>query len=182
MVNPPPFDPLECGRVGRDLAAQPPADEARYRSAIGRLYYSLFLTARDNLRVEVQQDVHSEVIRQLRQQDRRRGDQLKELRRIRTAADYEMAAASRPDGTGSAIGVTPPLSSAATTISSRRASQAIAPLPSTAARGEPAAVQHPTVCHTPRPTLPAGSSQAPETGWAETRPNRKSRWGAPENR
>jgi hypothetical protein len=47
-----PFDPIELNGVAASLIVAG-GDEAKLRSAIGRLYYAAHLTARERLRVEV---------------------------------------------------------------------------------------------------------------------------------
>jgi len=90
VINPPAFDPRLFTDIARNLAGQQPPEEGRFRTAVGRAYYSLFLIARENLRIRVREDVHSAVIRSLRAQNRRLGDQLDQLRHYRVVADYEL--------------------------------------------------------------------------------------------
>ena len=93
MHTPPPpasFDPRRFIALARALGGAVPSDEAQLRTAIGRAYYTLFIIARDNLRIAGEEGVHAQVIYQLRRQDRRIGDQLDFLRHLRTIADYEL--------------------------------------------------------------------------------------------
>ena len=85
-----PFDPERFWRLANELA-QSPADEARLRTAVGRAYYSIFLIARDNMKIpDTTEKVHGEVIWRLRNYRRAYGDQLAKLQRWRTNADYDM--------------------------------------------------------------------------------------------
>lgn len=89
MVNPPPFDPKLFLALASELSTAG-AEERHLRTATGRAYYTVFLIARDKLRVVATRDVHTEVIRTLRARNRSWADQLDSLRRIRVAADYEL--------------------------------------------------------------------------------------------
>jgi len=89
MLNPPPFDPQRFLALANDLSASG-AEERHLRTAVGRAYYTVFLIARDKLRIVATQNVHTEVIVALRLRRQAWADQLDRLRRIRIAADYEL--------------------------------------------------------------------------------------------
>ena len=85
-----PFDPLEFLDLARSLG-QTSNDEASLRTAVGRVYYALFLVARSRIATTViGKAVHAEVIKHVKQRDRSAGDQLATLRRFRNVADYEL--------------------------------------------------------------------------------------------
>ena len=77
---------LESGRVERN--------ELKYRSAVNRAYYSVFLLAREKTKLEIEvHDVHSKVFREMSHRLIRIGKQstvmrIKELREYRQQADY----------------------------------------------------------------------------------------------
>jgi hypothetical protein len=87
---PEPLAPLAFLRVAQELARQ--EDEAALRTAIGRAYYALFLSARDKTGVTSPRAVHTEVIRAVRKRPGHRAlaDQLDALRRLRVVADYQL--------------------------------------------------------------------------------------------
>lgn len=89
MRNPPPFDPSLFLTLANELSASG-AEERHFRTAVGRAYYTVFLIARDKLRVTATQNVHTEVIVALRLRRQAWADQLDRLRRIRVAADYQL--------------------------------------------------------------------------------------------
>jgi len=84
------FDPLEFLTVAGALAAQ--SGEAEIRTAVGRVYYALFLLARERLGGAPSGSVHQQVIGSLRARSGYRivADELDRLRRLRVVADYEM--------------------------------------------------------------------------------------------
>lgn len=68
-------------------------DEAGLRTAVGRAYYAAFLVARAKTGQTGSDDIHSRVINALRRGPAWvLGGKLDSLRRLRTAADYEMSA------------------------------------------------------------------------------------------
>jgi uncharacterized protein (UPF0332 family) len=83
------FDPTEFLRVANALAEH--SDEASLRTAVGRAYYSVFLQARERLGIRGQRrHIHGLVIAGLRRVDRKVGDQLDKLEKLRGTADYEL--------------------------------------------------------------------------------------------
>lgn len=87
--DPVPFDPAQFLRVAAMIGSSE-ANEAMLRTAVGRAYYAVFLTARDRLGVVISEKVHSEVIRLLTRRDRKLGNQMFFLLNLRLAADYQM--------------------------------------------------------------------------------------------
>lgn len=81
-----PFDPQDFFPVAQQLAGA--GAEANLRSAINRAYYSVFLVARDRLRLSGTS--HGPVLTATREAHRAAGDQLSELFRLRVLADYNM--------------------------------------------------------------------------------------------
>jgi len=81
-----PFDPKEFFAVAQHVAEA--ATDATLRSAINRAYYSVFLVARDRLRVDGTS--HGSVITATREAHRAAGEQLGELFRLRVIADYNL--------------------------------------------------------------------------------------------
>jgi len=71
-----------------------PPRRLNYRTAIGRAYYAVFLIARERMRLGVE-TLHGDVIRLLRVQHRAQGDQLAQLFRWRTSADYSLVMLAR---------------------------------------------------------------------------------------
>lgn len=66
-------------------------DDVSLRTAVGRAYYALFLIARDKLRITNQGgSVHQEVVDIATRRKLPVGNQLKELRRLRNIADYDL--------------------------------------------------------------------------------------------
>ena len=88
MINT--FKPLEFLDLANRLGV-PMAGEADMRTAVGRTYYAVFLTARDKTGVITTQGTHREVNRRVKRQlGGGIGSQLKSLERLRNVADYEM--------------------------------------------------------------------------------------------
>ena len=85
-----PFEPLEFLNLAHDLANQ--GEEARFRTAINRAYYALFLIAREKTGVKGKRQVHRETINRVKRRSgyRTAGDQLDRLFRLRVTADYEL--------------------------------------------------------------------------------------------
>ncbi len=79
-------------QIAQELAAQADSanDVMKWRSAVNRAYYAVFLLAREKTRVTPENDVHAEVVRRVRRQY---GDlisrDLFRLKELRRAADYE---------------------------------------------------------------------------------------------
>ena len=89
MVTARGFDPLEFVGIA-DLLVSHPTSEAGLRTAVGRLYYAAFLSAREFLAVPGRTRIHQRVIGELRTHDRMAAQQLETLRRIRVVADYDL--------------------------------------------------------------------------------------------
>ena len=89
VVEPVAFDPSAFIRIA-ELVVEVNATEEGYRTAVGRLYYSAFLTARDALGEPGGRNVHSRVIGRLIAHDKVAGGQIKRLHAIHVLADYEM--------------------------------------------------------------------------------------------
>ena len=86
----PPFDPLEFLTLAQHLGNR--NEESWLRTAVGRAYYSAFLIARDKTGVTGRRRIHTRVIRAVKQRRgyRATGEQLDQLFRLRTVADYEL--------------------------------------------------------------------------------------------
>jgi len=85
------FDPREFYRLGRALGNRG-TSEAEIRTAIGRVYYAVFIVARDRMRVRGRGNVHDAVVNRVKRRHGYKsiGDQLASLRRLRNVADYQM--------------------------------------------------------------------------------------------
>ncbi len=83
------FDPLEFVRVA-DLLVSRHTSEASLRTAVDRLYYAAFLSAREFFGVAGRTRIHQRVIGELRTHDRMAAQQLETLRNIRVVADYDL--------------------------------------------------------------------------------------------
>ena len=92
------FDPLDFSSLARTLAAGT-TSEAVYRTAVGRLYYSLHLLARDRLGLTPTQlkkimkkmkkgGSHKAVVHAVTTRDMATGGKLDRLRVLRIEADY----------------------------------------------------------------------------------------------
>lgn len=74
-----------------EFVSQDTDDEARLRTAVGRVYYASFLQAREVLMVRTRTGrAHREVIGSLRKRDVAAGNQLDKLEELRTLADYDL--------------------------------------------------------------------------------------------
>jgi len=92
------FNPLDFSNLARTLAAGS-ASEAVYRTAVGRLYYSLHLVARDRLALTAKQmkkegGYHKAVVNRVTKKDVATGGQLDLLRVLRIEADYHLQPSS----------------------------------------------------------------------------------------
>ena len=98
------FDPLDFSNLARTIAAGT-TSEAAYRTAVGRLYYSLHLLARDRLGLTSTQlkkitkrmkkgGSHAAVIHEVTTRDMATGGQLDLLRVLRIEADYHLQPSS----------------------------------------------------------------------------------------
>ena len=83
------FDPLEFLGIA-DLLVSRHTSEASLRTAVDRLYYAAFLSAREFLGVSGRTRIHQRVIGELRVHDRIAAHQLETLRNIRVVADYDL--------------------------------------------------------------------------------------------
>lgn len=85
----PPFDPLLYLRLAWELASQD-GTEVKFRTAIGRAYYALFLLARTKSNVTGAEDVHKRVGSVVSNKPGYSimGSQLRTLHRLRVEADY----------------------------------------------------------------------------------------------
>ena len=91
-----PFNAQDFLALADQLANDPAGDEAKYRSALSRAYYALFLYARESL---IARGVmvssfsgtdHGLVIQTLRASSQGDADQLGKLRNKRNRADYNL--------------------------------------------------------------------------------------------
>ena len=89
MVASQPFDPLEYLHVAVALTDQDPS-EADLRTAIGRLYYAVFLLARESLGVVGRSRIHGRVIGEVARIDRVAAVELEKLFDLRILADYNL--------------------------------------------------------------------------------------------
>lgn len=82
------FDPRGFLGTAQTLAAS--GDESSLRTAVGRAYYAVFLVTRDRLGVTQTDGTHAEVRNRIgrRNNGERLEDQLKQLYKLRTTADY----------------------------------------------------------------------------------------------
>jgi hypothetical protein len=84
-----PFDPLDFLRLA-DALMRSGDDEARSRSAISRVYYGLFLVARDRMGITDHRGVHEIVIAELALHGHSGlAGKLGQIRRLREVADYQ---------------------------------------------------------------------------------------------
>ena len=85
------FDPVQFWQLGQDLAT-PATDEAKVRTAVGRVYYAAFLVARDKVGVTGRRAVHQKTSSALKKGrgSRALGDKLNTLFRLRGVADYQL--------------------------------------------------------------------------------------------
>jgi hypothetical protein len=97
MTTPRRFDPMEFYNLGLSLAASP-GDECALRTATGRIYYALFLIARDRTYPGRQNITHVDVANAVkRRAGRAIGDKYKAIQRLRKVADYELTPVSQTD-------------------------------------------------------------------------------------
>jgi len=96
------FDPQDFAEVATFLAI-PGARESHLRTAIGRLYYSLFLKLKERLRNSIggrqaRKTPHKAVIKALGEQNTSAADGLRRLMILREQADYFLVP-SKPEFT-----------------------------------------------------------------------------------
>lgn len=91
------INPSDFAVVAISLGDKPGCTEAELRTAVGRLYYSLFHVTFRKL-IEIQElgrepvyDVHTKVVKAVRQIKGSLGEQLDRLRMMRTQADYVLS-------------------------------------------------------------------------------------------
>lgn len=92
----PPFNPRAFVVLAQELASTT-EEEVRLRTAVGRVYYGLFLVARVQLGVRARRDVQREVISAMKRRNRTLADQLDALRRLRVVADYQLTPENSSD-------------------------------------------------------------------------------------
>jgi uncharacterized protein (UPF0332 family) len=91
-----PFNAQDFLALAEQLANDPVGDEAKYRSALSRAYYALFLHARESLiargvmAASFSGTDHGLVIQTLRALSQGNADQLGKLRNKRNRADYDL--------------------------------------------------------------------------------------------
>ena len=86
-----PTDPEDIAQLAFDIAHTYPDNDAALRSAVSRLYYSVFLRARDRLGVRQRRQTHSQVRAAITKATKRSiGDAMGDLIELREQADYEM--------------------------------------------------------------------------------------------
>lgn len=83
------FDPESFIRIA-ELIVEVDSTEEGFRTAIGRLYYAAFLTARDALDEPGGRNVHNRVAGRLIAHDEIAGRHLRQLFELRALADYDM--------------------------------------------------------------------------------------------
>ena len=97
MTTPPPFDPIDFYNLAHDIATAP-ADEARLRAAIGRVYYALFLISRARTHPGRYKVKHIDVIAAVgKKTNLAAKSQLEAIQRLRHVADYEPTPANAGD-------------------------------------------------------------------------------------
>ena len=83
------FTPLDFLRTAEFLAERD-SSEADLRTAVGRTYYAVLLTAADSLGVAAGQHIHTRAIGELLKYDREAGLQLRQLKNLREIAVYDL--------------------------------------------------------------------------------------------
>lgn len=89
VVTPDAFDPAAFIRIA-ELIVEVDSTEEGFRTAVGRLYYAAFLTARDALDEPGGRNVHNRVVGRLIAHDEIAGRHLRQLFELRAFADYDM--------------------------------------------------------------------------------------------
>jgi uncharacterized protein (UPF0332 family) len=100
-----PFEPVQFYQLASALYREKADSEAARRTVVSRAYYGVFLASREQAGITTKgKDVHGDVIRHF-QTLRRTGvaNRLGELRILRNAADYELAAAMTSLQAGNAL-------------------------------------------------------------------------------
>ena len=83
------FDPLEFLRVA-DSLVDGDSSEATLRTAVGRVYFAVFLVTREAFDIQGRSHIHGSVIGALRRYDRHASRQLERLMELRALADYDL--------------------------------------------------------------------------------------------
>jgi hypothetical protein len=83
------FDPLEFLRLADELATDG-ADEAALRTAVGRVYYAVFLMARAKTGIRGRHQVHERIRQAISPVDDQAASMLGSMSYFRMVADYEL--------------------------------------------------------------------------------------------
>ena len=84
------FDPVGFYLFASQLYTQN-ADEASYRTVIGRAYYAVHLSAKDYANIASSSgSIHNTVIQYFKTRNRQVYNQIRDLKKLRTKADYEL--------------------------------------------------------------------------------------------
>lgn len=87
---PMPIEPSEIRTFAPEIA-ELYQSEVAWRAAVSRLYYGVYLHARDRLNIAQRRRSHEEVRAAIQRRTQRSvGEQMSELRELREMADYEM--------------------------------------------------------------------------------------------
>jgi hypothetical protein len=92
-MEPRAFDPLDFLQLADELAADD-ADEAALRTAIGRVYYAVFLLARSKTPIRDRRAAHVRVRESISPTNQRLASLLGGMSKYRDVADYEPTPAS----------------------------------------------------------------------------------------
>jgi hypothetical protein len=85
-----PIEPSEIRTFAPEIA-ELYQSEVAWRAAVSRLYYGVYLHARDRLNIAQRRRSHEEVRAAIQRRTQRSvGEQMSELRELREMADYEM--------------------------------------------------------------------------------------------
>lgn len=86
------FDPVEFYIFAGELYNQSTHNEAIYRTIIGRAYYAVHLCAKDYTNIiNSSGSIHNAVIDHFENRNRRVFNQIKDLKDLRTKADYQLS-------------------------------------------------------------------------------------------
>lgn len=85
------FNPLEFYNFASQLYNQSTDGEAAYRTIIGRAYYAVHLCAKDHADITSSSgSVHNTVIQYFETRNKQVYNQIRDLKKLRTKADYEL--------------------------------------------------------------------------------------------
>ena len=85
-----PFDPSPLRELADQIADLEGDEEMKLRAAVGRTYYAVFLVAREKTSVVARENIHSQVVYQVKRRlSQIVGGKLDNLKQLREAADYE---------------------------------------------------------------------------------------------